>query len=120
MAEVDRRVVRDYRIGLVQMMELAGRGLAEQARAMLGGSVVGRKIIVLCGMGNNGGGGMVAARHLHGAGHGAGGGAGFSPQAVRPTARRAAIRSERFIFFSFNRGLTRDAAWPVHEAAGTT
>ena len=66
MAEVDRRVVRDYRIGLVQMMELAGRGLAEQARAMLGGSVVGRKIIVLCGMGNNGGGGMVAARHLHG------------------------------------------------------
>ena len=66
MAEVDRRMVRDYGIGLLQMMELAGRDLAEQARTMLGGSVAGRKIIVLCGTGNNGGGGMVAARDLHG------------------------------------------------------
>jgi NAD(P)H-hydrate epimerase len=27
--------------------------------------LVGRRIVVLCGAGNNGGGGMVAARHLH-------------------------------------------------------
>jgi NAD(P)H-hydrate epimerase len=66
MAEVDRRSVRDYGVGLIQMMELAGRGVAEQARTMLGGTVAGRRIVVLCGQGNNGGGGMVAARHLHG------------------------------------------------------
>lgn len=66
MAEVDRRTVRDYGIGLLQMMELAGRSLAEQSRRMLGGSVRGRRLVVLCGVGNNGGGGMVSARHLHG------------------------------------------------------
>ena len=65
MADVDRRTVR-YGISLLQMMELAGRNLAEHARWMLGGSVSGRKLVVLCGTGNNGGGGMVSARHLHG------------------------------------------------------
>jgi NAD(P)H-hydrate epimerase len=46
-------------------MENAGRSLAEMARRMLNGQLVGRKIAVLSGAGNNGGGGMVAARHLH-------------------------------------------------------
>ena len=66
MALVDRRAVQGYGIGLIQMMELAGRNLANLAREMLGGSVEGREIVVLCGTGNNGGGGMVAARNLHG------------------------------------------------------
>jgi len=39
--------------------------LAELARRLTGGRVLGKSIIVLCGTGNNGGGGMVAARHLH-------------------------------------------------------
>ena len=65
MAQVDRRAMRGYGIGLTQMMELAGRNLGERARQMLGGSVDGRTVVVLCGLGNNGGGGMVAARHLH-------------------------------------------------------
>ena len=65
MAEVDRLMVEEYGIQLIQMMENAGCNLAEQARGMLSGSVVDRKIVVLCGGGNNGGGGMVAARHLH-------------------------------------------------------
>jgi NAD(P)H-hydrate epimerase len=65
MAEVDRLMIEEYGILLVQMMENAGRNLAEQARRMLGGELAGRKIAVLCGAGNNGGGGMVAARHLH-------------------------------------------------------
>lgn len=66
MAQIDRRAIQGYGIGLIQMMELAGRNLATLAREMLGGSVEGRQIVVLCGTGNNGGGGMVAARHLHG------------------------------------------------------
>ncbi len=65
MAEVDRLMNEEYGILLIQMMENAGRNLAEQARRMLGGQLAGRRIVVLCGKGNNGGGGMVAARHLH-------------------------------------------------------
>jgi len=65
MVEVDRLMIEVYGISLEQMMENAGRNLAELARRMLGGQVIGRQITVLCGAGNNGGGGMVAARHLH-------------------------------------------------------
>ena len=67
MAEVDRLMIEEYgtRSVLIQMMENAGRNLAELARRMLGGKLAGRKIVVLCGAGNNGGGGMAAARHLH-------------------------------------------------------
>ncbi len=65
MVEVDRLIIEDYGIRLIQMMENAGRNLAELARRMLDGNLSGRKIAVLCGAGNNGGGGMVAARHLH-------------------------------------------------------
>lgn len=65
MAEVDRLMIEEYQILLVQMMENAGRSLAELTRRLLGGQVEGRSVAVLCGAGNNGGGGFVAARHLH-------------------------------------------------------
>jgi NAD(P)H-hydrate epimerase len=65
MAEVDRLMIEEYQILLIQMMENAGRSLAELAQRLLGGQVEGRSIAVLCGAGNNGGGGLVAARHLH-------------------------------------------------------
>ena len=65
MIEVDRLMIEEYGIQLIQMMENAGRSLAELSRRMLGGDVRGKLIAVLCGAGNNGGGGMVAARHLH-------------------------------------------------------
>lgn len=65
MVEVDRLMVEVYGIRLEQMMENAGRNLGELARQMLGGHIKGHQVTVLCGAGNNGGGGMVAARHLH-------------------------------------------------------
>ncbi len=65
MVAVDRLMVEEYGIELIQMMENAGRALAEFARRRLGGQLIGRRIVVLCGAGNNGGGGMAAARHLH-------------------------------------------------------
>jgi len=65
MVEVDRLMIEEYQISLIQMMENAGRNLAELARRMLGGQVSGRSIAILSGAGNNGGGGLVAARHLH-------------------------------------------------------
>jgi NAD(P)H-hydrate epimerase len=68
MREVDRLMVEEYEITLLQMMENAGRSLAEVARRRLGGSATGARVVVLVGKGNNGGGGLVATRHLANAG----------------------------------------------------
>lgn len=65
MIEVDRAMIEDYHIELIQMMENAGRNFAELARRQLGGTVQGHSVVVLCGNGGNGGGGMTAARRLH-------------------------------------------------------
>lgn len=60
MREIDRIMVEDLHIELVQMMENAGRSLVELAiRRFKPDSVT-----VLAGSGGNGGGGMAAARHL--------------------------------------------------------
>jgi NAD(P)H-hydrate epimerase len=60
MRAVDRAMVEDLHIELIQMMENAGRNLAELAITRFSpGSVT-----VLAGPGGNGGGGLVAARHL--------------------------------------------------------
>jgi NAD(P)H-hydrate epimerase len=60
MREVDRAMIEDVHIELPQMMENAGRNLADLAGARFGASTV----TVLAGPGGNGGGGLVAARHL--------------------------------------------------------
>jgi NAD(P)H-hydrate epimerase len=65
MREVDRLMIEEFDITLLQMMENAGRDLANLALVLMGGSVAGKRILALCGKGNNGGGGMVAARNLH-------------------------------------------------------
>ena len=65
MIEVDRAMIEDYHIELIQMMENAGRNFAELARRQMGGAVKGHSVAVLCGGGGNGGGGLVAARRLH-------------------------------------------------------
>jgi len=65
MIEVDRAMIEDYHIELIQMMENAGRAFAELARRHLRGAVQDHSVVVLCGNGNNGGGGMTAARRLH-------------------------------------------------------
>ncbi len=66
MIEVDRAMIEDYHIDLVQMMENAGRNLAHLARQQfLDGSPENKTIIVLAGRGGNGGGALVCARRLH-------------------------------------------------------
>ncbi|MEM6345599.1 MAG: NAD(P)H-hydrate epimerase [Bacteroidota bacterium] len=66
MIEVDRAMIEDYQILLIQMMENAGRNLAILARErFLNGDPSSKKVIVLAGTGGNGGGAMVAARRLH-------------------------------------------------------
>jgi NAD(P)H-hydrate epimerase len=67
MREVDRLMVEVYGIELMQMMENAGRHLAELARRrFLAGNPKGKSVLVLAGTGGNGGGGLVAARRLQG------------------------------------------------------
>ena len=66
MREVDRAMMEDYGISLLQMMENAGRSLARLAvTRFLGGDPRGKRVTALCGTGGNGGGGLVGARHLH-------------------------------------------------------
>ncbi len=64
MAEVDRSAMEDYGVTLLQMMEQAGAHLAEVVRLEAGNELRDRRIVVAVGPGNNGGGGLVAARHL--------------------------------------------------------
>ncbi len=67
MAAVDQAMVEDYGIGLIQMMENAGRALATLARdRFLDGDARGKTVVVLAGPGGNGGGALVAGRRLHG------------------------------------------------------
>jgi len=66
MVEVDRAMIEDFKIELIQMMENAGRNLAHLTRIrFLDGDPQGRRVIVLAGGGGNGGGALVAARRLH-------------------------------------------------------
>jgi len=60
MVEVDRLMVEEAGISLLQMMENAGRSLASVAVDRFSP----RRVTVLAGRGGNGGGGLVAARHL--------------------------------------------------------
>ena len=65
MIEVDRAMIEDYEIELIQMMENAGRNLAHLARErFLDGSPRGKRVVVLAGRGGNGGGALVCARRL--------------------------------------------------------
>lgn len=65
MIEVDRAMIEDYKIELIQMMENAGRNLAHLARKrFLNGHPGGKQIVVLAGTGGNGGGALVCARRL--------------------------------------------------------
>ncbi|MEA3334901.1 MAG: NAD(P)H-hydrate epimerase [Chloroflexota bacterium] len=66
MIEVDRAMIEDYHIDLIQMMENAGRCLAHLARQrFLNGDPRDRSVVILAGTGGNGGGALVAARRLH-------------------------------------------------------
>lgn len=60
MREVDRVMIEDLGIDLLRMMENAGRNLAWLARQRFEPA----HVVILAGKGGNGGGGLVAARHL--------------------------------------------------------
>lgn len=89
MTEVDRAMVEDYRIDLIQMMENAGRNLAALARKrFLDGDPRGKRIAVLAGSGGNGGGALVAARRLRNWGADIQVAAGRAAETMTPVAAR--------------------------------
>lgn len=66
MIEVDRAMIENYHIELIQMMENAGQALAHLARSrFFNGDPRGNRVVVLVGTGGNGGGALVCARRLH-------------------------------------------------------
>src|SRR3989454_9807202 len=89
-AELDRQATENHGIPVPQLMDTAGRRIAQAAELLLR-ERGGRRVVVLAGKGNNGGDGLVAARHLRGSGPGgtvllAGQKAGFGGQAARGVA----------------------------------
>jgi NAD(P)H-hydrate epimerase len=62
---LDRRAVEDYGMTGLQLMENAGRGVADRFCAL---GIAG-PVMICCGGGNNGGDGFVVARHLDLRGH---------------------------------------------------
>ena len=85
MVEVDRAMIEDYHIELIQMMENAGRNLAHLARIrFLDGDPRGKRVLVMAGTGGNGGGALVAARRLHNWGADVRVALGKPPQAMTP------------------------------------
>ncbi len=60
MREIDRLAIKDYGIAGPVLMERAGLAVASRVRELF----PSKKVVVLCGGGNNGGDGLVAARDL--------------------------------------------------------
>src|SRR5713226_10540249 len=64
MRRIDDIAIREFQVDVLMLMENAGRATAIMARQMLQGITIGKRVACLVGGGNNGGDGMVAARHL--------------------------------------------------------
>ena len=64
MREIDRVTIRTYGIPGLVLMERAGMAVAEKAMELF----PDKRFLVLCGGGNNGGDGLVAARGIHNSG----------------------------------------------------
>lgn len=63
MKDVDARLIKDMGFPETVLIENAGRAVAEEACAFLGGAAR-KRIVLLCGKGNNGGDGLAALRFL--------------------------------------------------------
>lgn len=64
MRRFDERATEEYGIPSLILMENAGIQVGREVSRLLPGGIRGKKVLVLCGKGNNGGDGLVVARHL--------------------------------------------------------
>lgn len=66
MATIDRIMIDELGVDVLQLMELAGQAVAAWARQKpLQGDARGKRVLILAGSGGNGGDALVAARLLH-------------------------------------------------------
>ncbi len=65
MREIDRAAIQDYGIPGEILMENAGRSITELVERLYRQNDFRSPVLILCGKGNNGGDGMVVARHLY-------------------------------------------------------
>ncbi|KAI3640469.1 hypothetical protein MIR68_001347 [Amoeboaphelidium protococcarum] len=63
-SEIDLKLVNDYKLPIAILMELAGQAVAQCIADQFSGKQKDCKVLFTCGPGNNGGDGLVAARHL--------------------------------------------------------
>jgi NAD(P)H-hydrate epimerase len=63
---IDAIAIDDFGISSLVLMENAGRGAADRLATL---APRNGRIVILCGSGNNGGDGLVIARHLHAGNH---------------------------------------------------
>ena len=64
MRRMDDVTIHEFHVNVLVLMENAGRAAATLAKQMLQETTFGKRVACLVGGGNNGGDGMVAARHL--------------------------------------------------------
>lgn len=92
MREIDRTAIEVFGIPSLTLMDRAGRAVAEAALELA--SPKGR-VVVVCGAGNNGGDGYVAARLLRGAGRDARVLSLVPPERLSPDARAVREQAQR-------------------------
>jgi len=98
MREADRRTIEELGISGFTLMELAGRAVADEAVVMHDASSRTRTV-VLCGKGNNGGDGFVAARVLQQHGY---------PVDVYLFARPDALRGDALLHFQIMKRVSEE------------
>ena len=111
MGDADRRTIAAGTPESV-LVERAGRAVADHARRMLGGSY-GRRVVVVCGKGNNGADGVVAARVLRSRGVGVDVlllDRGIDGAALRRAVGRADLAIDAMFGTGFRGALSGDAA----------
>ena len=112
MAEADRRTI-DAGTSFDVLVERAGRALAREVLAVLGGAY-GKRAVIICGPGNNGADGLVASRVLRSRGVRCGVFALTSPldrSAVAREIQRCDVLVDAMFGTGFRGALDGDAAW---------
>jgi hydroxyethylthiazole kinase-like uncharacterized protein yjeF len=64
MREIDRLTTERYDVPSLALMENAAQAVAREITRLLGGDLTGKRILVICGKGNNGGDGAATGRLL--------------------------------------------------------
>jgi NAD(P)H-hydrate epimerase len=64
MRNIDKKAIQGEKIPGLELMEKAGKGSADIAKKILGNELKGKKVLIFCGRGNNGGDGFVVGRYL--------------------------------------------------------